>query len=385
MKILCVIDFYEPGYLGGGPITTISNLTEQLSDGVDFYIFTRDRDLGSTAPYAQVETNKWVDWKGVNVYYASPESFGFAGFEAASKNAAFDLIYLNSFFSPRASIHILLWQRWKRRCTPILLAPRGEFSGGALKIKGVKKKLYLFISKIFGLYKNVFWQASTEMEASDILRLFPGAKSRIFTAPDPVLLPDLRVFNDEYRKEKNSLRMVFISRISPMKNLDGLINMLSGVDFDVCLDIYGPIEDSGYWDNCVDTIRKLPVNIRVKHVGSLLASDVAKTFSGYDLFALPTHGENFGHVIFESLSVGTPVVISDQTPWVCDEKGAVSIIPLSDVESWRQAIAVAAMRDASEQKIVGDAAIAYATQYVASAGTKEKNLNMFRQVANIII
>lgn len=266
-----------------------------------------------------------------------------------------------------------------------MLAPRGEFSDGALKIKGFKKKLYLFLAKIFGIYKNVFWQASTEMEAKDILRLFPRAKSRIYIAPDPVLLPDLKKINELRSKEKNSLHLVFISRISPMKNLDGLINILAGVDFDVYFDIYGPIEDSDYWRVCMDAIRKLPANIRVKHVGSLPASEVAKTFANYDLFALPTHGENFGHVIFESLSVGTPVVISDQTPWTSDVKGAVSVISLSDVESWRQAIRVAASRDSSQQKYLRDAAIAYAAQYVASAGTKEKNLKMFRQAANIRI
>ena len=35
----------------------------------------------------------------------------------------------------------------------------------------------------------------------------------------------------------------------------------------------------------------------------------------YDLFFLPTAGENFGHVILESLCSGTPVLISDTTPW----------------------------------------------------------------------
>ncbi len=30
---------------------------------------------------------------------------------------------------------------------------------------------------------------------------------------------------------------------------------------------------------------------------------------------LPTQGENFGHAIFESLGVGTPVIISDRTIW----------------------------------------------------------------------
>jgi glycosyltransferase involved in cell wall biosynthesis len=30
---------------------------------------------------------------------------------------------------------------------------------------------------------------------------------------------------------------------------------------------------------------------------------------------LPTLGENFGHAIFEALSAGRPVLISNQTPW----------------------------------------------------------------------
>lgn len=385
MKILCVTDFYEPGYLGGGPITTISNLTGQLSDCIDFYVFTRDRDLGSAAPYSEVVGNKWVDWRGVKVFYSSPDSFGPAGLEAACKNIEINLIYLNSFFSPRASIFVLLRHRWKGSKLPILLAPRGEFSPGALKIKAFKKKWYLFIAKILGLYKDVFWQASTEMEVNDIWRLFPDAKMRIFTAPDPVLMPDLKRSCAVKPKEKDSLRLVFVSRISPKKNLDGLINILMGIDFDVYFDIFGPIEDSDYWRVCMDLIRRLPANIRVKLVGALRPSEVAHTFSNYDLFALPTQGENFGHVIFESLSVGTPVVISDQTPWTSDEQGSVTVIPLSDVESWRQAIILAAMRDASGQKIVSDAAIAYASKYVASAGTKAKNLNMFRQAASIAI
>ena len=34
-----------------------------------------------------------------------------------------------------------------------------------------------------------------------------------------------------------------------------------------------------------------------------------------DIMFLPTRGENFGHAIYESLVIGTPVIISDQTPW----------------------------------------------------------------------
>ena len=42
---------------------------------------------------------------------------------------------------------------------------------------------------------------------------------------------------------------------------------------------------------------------------------VNQTLADYHLFFLPTLGENFGHSIFEALSVGVPVLISDQTLW----------------------------------------------------------------------
>ena len=38
-------------------------------------------------------------------------------------------------------------------------------------------------------------------------------------------------------------------------------------------------------------------------------------FSKYDAFIFPTLSENYGHVIVESLIVGTPVIISNNTPW----------------------------------------------------------------------
>ena len=37
--------------------------------------------------------------------------------------------------------------------------------------------------------------------------------------------------------------------------------------------------------------------------------------SRFDLFVFPTLGENFGHVVLESLAAGTPVIVGNDTPW----------------------------------------------------------------------
>jgi glycosyltransferase involved in cell wall biosynthesis len=60
----------------------------------------------------------------------------------------------------------------------------------------------------------------------------------------------------------------------------------------------------------------------------------------------PTHGENYGHVILEALLAGTPVLLSDQTPWRnLEEAGAGWDIPLGDTDSYRRVIEQCAEMD----------------------------------------
>jgi glycosyltransferase involved in cell wall biosynthesis len=59
-----------------------------------------------------------------------------------------------------------------------------------------------------------------------------------------------------------------------------------------------------------------------------MPDDVPGTFAQYDLFAFPSRGENFGHVVLESLSVGTPVLVSDRTPWKGGESDALEVLPI---------------------------------------------------------
>jgi glycosyltransferase involved in cell wall biosynthesis len=53
----------------------------------------------------------------------------------------------------------------------------------------------------------------------------------------------------------------------------------------------------------------------VTYRGELPHKDVKTTFGSYELFYFPTLGENFGHVIAESLSSSCPVLCLDTTPW----------------------------------------------------------------------
>lgn len=111
-------------------------------------------------------------------------------------------------------------------------------------------------------------------------------------------------------------KFVFLSRIHPKKNLLNAIGFFDNVKGQAIFDIYGPIEDEEYWKECQGEIKRLPININANYCGLVSHDEVHEIFSKYDAFLFPTLSENYGHVIAESLSVGTTVIISDQTPWI---------------------------------------------------------------------
>jgi glycosyltransferase involved in cell wall biosynthesis len=384
MKVLCLADYYLPGYKGGGPIRTIANMCDALSSHVEFWIFTRDRDLCSDVPYTGIQVNSWNIINNTHVYYASPYLFNSTGLIKAIEAREFDFIYLNGFFSYSASISMYLnWKFGKIPALYALIAPRGEFSKGALAFKRFKKRVFLAVSRLLGFYKDVYWHASTEVEAADILEVFPGVGDKIHTAPDLVTIGD-DIFSEctEDIKRENEFQIVFISRISPKKNLDGLLEILSGVNCAVKLDIFGPVEDQNYWRHCQTIGNSLPKNITITYCGTLKPDEVSNIFSNYDLFVFPTHGENFGHVIFESLRVGTPVLVSDQTPWQHQSSGAITVLPLESTDAWISAIETAAGRKPDQRRKMRLAAVQYAKCYMAATDSLSANLKMFREVAS---
>lgn len=312
--ILTLVEYYLPGYKAGGPVRSIANLVTQLGDEFDFRIITRDRDSGETQPYPGIRPNEWNLVGKAHVYYASLERLSISKLGKLIRDTPHDILYLNSFFSYKFTIRPLILRKlgWIPR-KPLLLAPRGEFSQGALELKRWKKWVFVQAAKTIGLYDGITWQASSEYEAADIRRVFFGA--RCFIAPNiPSLISAQSTSIIESFGER-PLRIIFLSRITPKKNLDFALRVLSRVPVPAQFNIYGPINDEKYWQDCKSLFDKLPQHIEVRYHGAVDHSQVANLMADHDLFLFPTRGENYGHVIAEALAAGTPVLISDQTPW----------------------------------------------------------------------
>lgn len=338
-------DYYLPGFKAGGPIRTLANIVEYLGHEFSFQVITRDRDLGDLLPYPHL-VNEAGHVGQARVSYLSHGELSFFRIKRRMVDVAPDVIYLNSFFSPLFTLIPLILRRLRQiPQIPAILAPRGEFAANALEIKSIKKRCYLFCTKLFRLCDTLIWQASGEHEAADIRREFP--KAHIIVAPDlPPILQEVSL-RKVTKKVSGRLRLVFLSRISRMKNLHGTLQILSAIrDGEIHFDIWGPIEDKQYWIDCEDIISKLPPNIVVHYRGEVSPDKVHEVFAGYDVFILSTLGENFGHVILEALGAGLPVIISDRTQWRnLAEIRAGWDLALNDIEQTRQIIKVCTEMD----------------------------------------
>jgi glycosyltransferase involved in cell wall biosynthesis len=317
--ILCLISEYIPGFRSGGPIRTIANLINQLGDEFEIRVICRDRDLGSSVSYSKIKIDRWNTVGRAKVFYASKKMTGFFGIGKLLRETRYDILYLNSFFAFNFTIIPLILRYFglvKKK--PCAIAPRGEFAKNAIALKKEKKKLFLWLVKFFGLYNNLYWQASSHIELTDINNEFGEVAKTIKIAPDLISFKKLKL-NKGFKRKRGYFRIIFLSRISPMKNLDYLIKVLKKVKTSLELSIFGPKIDLKYWNQCKKLIAKLPSHIKVNIGEEIFPSKVHEVFSQYDLFVFPTRGENFGHVILESLSAGTPVLLSDKTLWLTDK------------------------------------------------------------------
>ena len=97
-----------------------------------------------------------------------------------------------------------------------------------------------------------------------------------------------------------------------------------------------------------------------------------------NFFILPTLGENFGHAIYEALGTGTPVIISNTTPWKnLEERKAGWDISLNNQEKFIEVLNRCYEMDNDEYKKWSEGAYNYAKEYYDENDPTEKFLEMF--------
>jgi glycosyltransferase involved in cell wall biosynthesis len=304
-KIFLLYPYYYPHYKAGGPVQSLFNLVSFFKEDAQFYLLSNELDIDGSKSSTAFKLSQWNSGpNGESVFYL-PKITPAAVYQKI-KEVRPDVILVNGLFDWNTTLSGIVAA--KQLGIKLIISPRGMLQEWGLKRNALVKKVYLQLLKVL-LSKRESWHATDDQEKKDILKHF-GPHQSVSIAlniPKPVSEP----VSVAFPSATGRVNVVFLSLINPNKNLHLVIQALQNHSSEFSLDIYGPIINTEYWEEC----KKHISSDSITYKGPLPAWEVTKVLQQYHFFILPTQGENFGHAIFDSISVGTPVIISKFTPW----------------------------------------------------------------------
>lgn len=306
MKILQVNASYKPAYIYGGPTRSVSRLAEELvKAGCSVVVFTTTangrHELPATTHPVKVD-DVWV-WY-FNRVTKDHSHFSPALLLALWKQAkSFDAIHIHAWWNTVSVLSCLIALL---RGVPVIVSPRGTLSGYSFQNKNsfYKKCIHYLLGQT--LLKNSYIHVTSAHEKTGLVKLIkPKA---FFSIPNFIQLPvAYPAKNNDY---PGKLKLLFLSRIEEKKGLDILLRALPQVTNPYHLTIAGDGERTyiSYLKQIAES------NALTNHITWIGFQDKHKfeVLNNHDLLILPSHDENFGNVVIESLSVGTAVLISEQ-------------------------------------------------------------------------
>ncbi|WP_281613886.1 glycosyltransferase [Flammeovirga sp. SubArs3] len=367
-KVFLSYDFFSPAFKAGGPIQSCTNLVQLLENDVDFFIYTTCYDLDGKK--LNIKKNQWVEFEHKSrVFYADKNFQKYKIIYSLIKKSSADIIYIQGIFSLVYTIYPLMAAIFLKK--KVIVAPRGMLQKGALALKSTKKKLYLAILRPFFKKKNISWHATDKVEKEDIEKYIGKGKKVDIISNIPRLSNKLT----SNKKENDRLKLITISLIARKKNHILIINSLKNLKLNITYDIFGPIKESEYYYELKRAISNLPANIKVNFNGSITPQEVDLKLQSYDLFILPTFGENFGHAIFEALGNGIPICISKNTPW--QNLGNAGYTLDLETSIWENTLLKLAHETNKQWLTRKESARTLACNFIESAHFREKYLDLF--------
>jgi len=231
--------------------------------------------------------------------------------------STFDIIHQHGIWLP---ISYLTKKSYSKNKVATIIQPHGYLKSYSLGLSKNKKKIayYLFEKHNLELCKVL---VACSNEERDELRWF-------FPNKDIAVIPNgvTQIFvqqksNTNYfskKKFKGKRNLLFLSRIHPSKGLNRLIQIFSELDKKI-IKIWNLVIAGVGEDNYINELKHLAIKLKVSDSvffeGPKFGQEKVDILSSADVFILPTFTENFGIVVAESLSRGTPVITTEGAPW----------------------------------------------------------------------
>lgn len=318
IKILQITAAYKPAYIYGGPTMSVSKLCEALAEDKgnnELEVLTTTAN-GKTELNVAPNSSTVVD--GVKVTYFTRLTkdhthFSPALFSGLAKTIKAHRLAKNN---TKLVVHIHAWwnlvsifscsvAKWYN--IPVLLSPRGMLTNYTANNRNAsfKSLIHLFMGKRLLKYCHI--HATSEKEKQDVLAII-NPKS-VTVIPNLVNFP---TFQEAFKNEPAEyFRLIFLSRVEEKKGIELLFEGLIALPFNWKLTIAGSGEEA-YVNSLKQKALTLNLANQIDWIGQVKNEDKFKLMAQHDLLVLTSYNENFANVVVECLSVGTPVLLSNE-------------------------------------------------------------------------
>ncbi|MCB0333171.1 MAG: glycosyltransferase [Bdellovibrionales bacterium] len=211
-----------------------------------------------------------------------------------------------------------LSQRYK---IPLVISPRGMLERWSLGKARWKKYGAWMVYEKANLLQATAFHATSEMELESIRAL--GFRQPVAVIPNGVDLPQAKGLwkreqvDDFFPQLRGKRILLFLSRLDPKKGVRELLDVWKGLSVrfpDWHLVLAGP-DLVGMRGRLEEFVSNEQLGNSVTFTGMISGAVKDGIFSAAELFVLPSHSENFGNVVTESLAYGIPVITTTGTPW----------------------------------------------------------------------
>lgn len=219
---------------------------------------------------------------------------------------------------------LAVWRALRGGPVPYFLYPHGMLDPWfrhAYPIKHLKKSLYwrLIESRVVNDAAAVLFTASEEARLAEQTfsgyRATPAVIGYGIVVGDTARLGSAEAFARAWPETRGKRCVLFLGRLHPKKGGDLLIDAFAqaaAADASLHLVMAGPDDGEGTQAVWQDLASRLGVADRITWTGMLAGDAKWSAIHAADVFALPSHQENFGIAVVEALALGVPVLISDK-------------------------------------------------------------------------
>lgn len=293
----------------GGVATYVSLLSGELGKLCELVIVTsvQNNDLPvnnckvvNLEGFTFTDAGLGLSWNGIKAFAACCDKI----LDAEQP----DIVHINGIWS----LDRWLMQRQAlKRGIRTYITPHGMLEPWILHRHYWTKKLpALIIYQRKALRSAVCLIATAESEQENILRL------NVSKASVPVVANGIDVNSIPLKTSWEKKKIIlYVSRLHPKKGIELLLETVADMG-DATKDYGLVIAGEGEADYVALLKEKAAASgLNVKFIGGVYGEKKWKTYHEADVMVLPTHSENFGYVIAESLACGTAVITTKGTPW----------------------------------------------------------------------